>query len=325
MHRRLFLAGAASSTLLRGAPGTIATLTSPGQINNPYGLRIGPGGALYICEIGNHRVSRLDLKTRKLSTVVGNQQEPYELVFDRAGRMLFVDMPAQIVRRWDPRTKTATTIAGNGTAGFSGDGGPATIAQLRTPHSIALDRDGRLLICDIGNNRVRRVDLRSGLIETYAGTGERKPTSDGAPLEGTPVNGPRAIDFDRDGRLFLALREGNAIYCVENGKFRHVAGTGEKGYTGDGGDARRARLSGPKGISCAADGSVYFADTENHAIRRVGLDGILTTVAGTGERGDGPDGDPLQCKLNRPHGVYAHSDGNVYIGDSESNHVRVIS
>src|SRR5947207_956097 len=95
------------------------------------------------------------------------------------------------------------TIAGTGSPGFSGDGGPAVQAQVRQPNSIALDPQGRLLICDIGNLRIRRVNLRSGMIETWAGTGEKKPTPDGAPIAGTPLNGPRAIALDPDGNLYL--------------------------------------------------------------------------------------------------------------------------
>ncbi len=325
MKRRHFVAAALGGLPLRAASKVIVTLTAPGAVNDPYGLRIGPDGSLYVCEIGNHRISRLDLKTRALSTIVKNQQQPYELIFDRSGGIYFVDMAAHMVKRWDSKAGMAATIAGTGTAGYSGDGLRAVDAQLRQPHSIAFDGLGRLMICDIGNHRVRRVDPRSGVIETYCGTGERKPTPDGSPVEGTAVNGPRAIDFDREGRMFLALREGNAIYCVENGKFRHVAGTGEKGYSGDGGDARKAKLAGPKGISCARDGSIYLADTENHAIRRVDRNGVIATVAGTGEKGDGPDGDPRRCRMNRPHGVYAHTDGVVYIGDSEAHCVRMLA
>ena len=324
MKRRMFLGGAMSTALLHGAQKTISTLIAPGAVNNPYGLRIGPDGALYVCEIGNHRISKLDLKTRALSTVVDGLKEPYELLFDRSGNLYFVDMPAHVVKFRDAATGEIKTIAGTGTAGFSGDDGLAVRAQLKQPHSIAWDPIGRLVICDIGNHRIRSIDPRSRVMYTYAGTGEAKPTPDGAPVAGTPLNGPRAMDRDADRRLYVALREGNAIYCIENEKLRHVAGTGEKGYSGDGGDAKRAKLSGPKAISCAVDGSIYFADTENHAIRRVDRNGVITTVAGTGERGSGPDGDPLKCKLNRPHGVYAHTDGKVYIGDSESHCVRVV-
>ncbi len=326
MLRRQFVASAIVAPVLRAAKTrVIRNITRDGAVNNPYGLKIGPDGALYICEIGNHRVSRLDLKRREVVELIGGQKEPYELVFDHDGNLMFVDMLAHSVRRFDRKTGAVTTIAGTGDPGFSGDGGPATKAQLHNPHSIALDREGRLLICDIGNHRIRRVRLDTGVIDTFAGTGERAPLRDGAPVAGSPLNGPRAIDFDRDGNLYLALREGNAVYRIEGGRFHHVAGTGEKGYTGDGGDARRAQLSGPKGISCAADGSVYIADTENHTIRRIDSHGIIATVVGTGERGNGPAGDPLKCRLSRPHGVYADKSGAVYISDSEAHCVRLLA
>jgi DNA-binding beta-propeller fold protein YncE len=111
-------------------------------------------------------------------------------------------------------------------------------------------------------------------------------------------------------------------------RFAHVAGTGEKGYTGDGGDANLAKLNGPKGVSTAPDNSVYIADTENHVIRRIDTKtGVITTVAGTGSRGlagSECSGDPLKCALARPHGVFAGRQGAIYIGDSETNRVRVV-
>jgi DNA-binding beta-propeller fold protein YncE len=302
-----------------GGPGVQA------QINNPYGLTVGPDGALYFCEIGNHRVRRLDLKSGIISTAAGSGQkgyagdggpanaasmnEPYEVRFDPTGNMFIAEMQSHVVRRVDARTRTISTVAGTGVAGFSGDGGPAVKAQLRQPHSIAFDPEGRLLICDIGNHRIRRVDLASGAIETWAGTGERKPTPDGAPIAGTPLNGPRAITVAPDGQLYLVLREGNAVYRIDprGGRIHHVAGTGETGYTGDGGPALSAKLSGPKGIAWAPDGSLYLADTESHTIRRIDLkSGIITTVL----RG-----------LARPHGIYVDKDGTVYVGDSESHRV----
>ena len=313
------------------------------QVNNPYGVTIGPDGALYICEVDNHVIRRLDLGTGILTTVAGNGQagysgdggaatdarlnQPYEVRFDRDGNMYFVEMRNHLVRRVDRKTKKISTVAGTGVAGFGGDGGPALRAQLWQPHSIAFDHEGRLLICDIGNNRVRRVDLGTGRIETYLGTGGKGPTEDGAPIRGTPVNGPRAIDLDPEGNLYLALREGNAVYKIDprGGRFHHIAGTGEKGYSGDGGPAKLAQLSGPKGIAYAPDHSLYLADTESHTIRRIDLkSGMITTVVGNGVRGDGPDGAPLQCRLARPHGIFVHSDGVVYIGDSESHRVRVL-
>jgi sugar lactone lactonase YvrE len=320
-----------------GGPGARA------EVNNPYGLTIGPDGALYFCEIGNHRIRRLDLATKRISTVAGSGNkgyagdggsaldaalnEPYEVRFDRDGNLFFADMQNHAVRRVDRKSGVISTVAGTGVAGFSGDGGPAAKAQLRQPHSIAFDREGRLLICDIGNHRIRRVNLAAGTIETWAGTGERKPTPDGAPIAGAPLNGPRAISVDPEGNLYLVLREGNAVYRLDprEGRIHHVAGTGETGYSGDGGDAKLARLSGPKAIAWAPDGSLYLADTESHTIRRVDLkSGRITTVAGTGQRGDGPDGDALACRLARPHGVFVDTGGVVYISDSESHRIRML-
>ncbi len=128
--------------------------------------------------------------------------EPYEIRFDADGNMFFVEMQNNIVRRVDVRTKKISTVAGTGKKGFSGDGGPAIQARLNKPHSIALDQAGGLYICDIGNHRIRRVDLTTGLISTYSGTGERKPTRNRSPITGTPLNGPRTLDFDGHGAFF---------------------------------------------------------------------------------------------------------------------------
>lgn len=350
-HRYYYLCAVVTCvSLAAGASKHITSIAGDGtagysetRINNPYGLTIGPDGALYFCEVGNHRVRRLDLKTRKLSVVAGNGQkgysgdggpalsaslnEPYEVRFDSAGNMFFVEMQNHVVRRVDGRTGVITTVAGTGQPGFSGDGGPANKAQLRQPHSIAFAPDGALLICDIGNRRIRRVDLASGTISTFAGTGEAAPTPDGSPLAGTPLNGPRAIATDPAGNIYLALREGNAIYRIDarDHRIHNIAGTGEQGYSGDGGPARLAKLSGPKGIAYAPDGRLYIADTESHTIRRIDLrTGIIQTVVGTGERGDGPDGNALVCRLSRPHGVLVAADGTVYIADSESHRIRVL-
>ncbi len=277
---------------LAASAAEVKTITAA---ENPYGLTIGPDGALYICEIDAHQVTRFDLKTHARSGL-GPFQQPYEVRFD-ADRNLYVDdMPANIVQRVDAKTKAFTTIAGT--------------RDLKQPHSIAFDRAGGLLICDIGNNRIRRVDLKTGAIATL----------------GEPMKGPRAIAFDAAGNMYVVLREGNAVYrqSAKDGAMTRFAGTGEKGYSGDGGPAIDARFNGPKGIACAPDGSVYVADTENHAIRRIDARGVMTTVLGTGVRGDGPDGDPLKCKLARPHGIFVAEDGTVYVGDSESNKVRML-
>jgi len=312
------------------------------QLNNPFGITRGPGGALYICDTENHVIRKVS-PDGIISTVVGTGQrgyagdggparsallnEPYEIRFDLADNMYFVEMQNNVVRRVDAKTTVITTVAGTGKMGFSGDGGPASRAELRQPHSIQLDASGNLYICDIANHRIRRVDHASGLISTFAGTGEKAATPDGARIQGTPLFGPRAMDFDRQGNLWLALREGNAVYKFDlaAGTIHHIAGTGQKGFTGNGGPAKAATLSGPKGLSVGPDGDVYLADTESHSIRRIDVrTGAIDLIAGTGQSGDGPDGNPLACRMKRPHGIFVDRDGAIFIGDTENHRVRVI-
>ncbi len=313
------------------------------SVAGPFGVVIGPDGALYICETLGHEISRVDLREGTITRVVGDGtrgnsgdggpavdaqiDEPYEVRFDAIGNLYFVDMTSHVVRRVDAETGLISTIAGTGEAGFSGDGGPAVAAAMNRPHSIALDHSGHLYICDIGNHRIRVVDLESGIIDTFAGTGERLPTPDGASIAGTPLNGPRALDFDGRESLYLTLREGNAVFRIDlaSQTLHHIGGTGEQGFTGDGGPATEARLAGPKGIAIDADGNVYLADTESHTIRVIRPSGIIETVVGDGTEGDGPDGDPMSCRLARPHGVCVDADGRVYIGDSNNHRVRVWS
>jgi sugar lactone lactonase YvrE len=320
-----------------GAPGS-----SELQVNNPYGLVIGPDKGLYFCDLDNQRLRRFDLKARTLTTIGGNGERgyrgdggaatsaamnmPHELRFDRQGNIYAAERDNHVVRRIDAKTGLISTVAGTGTAGFSGDGGPAKAAMLRQPHSIAFDRDGSLLICDIGNQRIRRLNLGTGVIETYCGTGEAKATPDGAPVAGASLNGPRTLAPAPNGDLFLALREGNAIYRIDyrTKTLHRVAGTGRSGYSGDGGPALQADLGGPKGLAYSSRGALYVADTENHVIRRIDLStGIISTVLGDGTRGDGPESDPLHCRLSRPHGVHADASG-LYVSDSESHRIRLL-
>jgi streptogramin lyase len=320
--------------VIAGAPQT--------PVANPYGITPGPDAALYFCEVDSGLIRRLDLRSGAITTVAGTGVKgyagdggpaaqaafsaPHEIRFDESGNLYVVERDSHVVRRVDARTHVITTVAGMGTAGFAGDGGPAAKAQLNRPHSIAFDASGDLLICDIGNHRVRAVSMKTGTIRTFAGTGAPARTPDDAPIAGTPLNGPRSIDTDPKGDLYLVLREGNALFRLNAraNQLTRIAGTGEKGFLGDKGPARQATFNGPKGIAYA-DRSLYIADTENHAIRRVDeRTGLIETVLGTGQKGNGPDGDPLQCGLNRPHGLCIHR-GVLYVTDSENNRILAVS
>jgi sugar lactone lactonase YvrE len=353
MNRRqvlaALLAAFARSSAATATP-SVSTLIGTGsrgysdhEVNNPYGLVIGPDRALYFCDLDNQRIRRLDLETHRTTVMAGNGQKaysgdggsataaalnmPHEVQFDSAGNMYIAERDNHVIRKVEAKTGIISTFAGTGFPGFSGDGGPAIRAQLRQPHSIAVNTSGKLLICDIGNHRIRQVDFSTGEIETYGGTGERQPTPDGAAVKTAPLNGPRTMAFDDDGNLYLALREGNAIYRIapKTGTIHHLAGTGEEGYAGDGGPARLAKLAGPKGLA-HGNGRLYVADTESHVIRSIALDsGIVTTVLGTNRRGDGPEPDPLRCALSRPHGVFVDRDGVLYVSDSEAHRIRVVT
>lgn len=251
------------------------------QVKNPYGVIEGPDGELYICSIDDHRIYRFDPASKKLTTFIDGLNEPYEVRFDGEGNFFFVDMKAHVVKKRDRKTGNISLIAGTGEAGFSGDGGPAHLAQLKQPHAIQFDPQGRLLICDIGNHRVRRVDLKTGKIETVLGGPDQ------------PVKGPRAIDFAPDGTMWLALREGNAVLRV-NPVDWSIQTVAEK-------------LHGPKGIAWSPDGGVYIADTESHEISRIDPRSGEVKV--------------LVRNLKRPHGIYINKRGEVLIGDSEHHRV----
>jgi streptogramin lyase len=313
------------------------------NVGDPFGVEIGPDGALYVCEVRNHRVLRLDLKTGELTTVAGSGvkgyagdggpatkaqlNEPYEVRFDKAGNMLFVEMQNHLVRRVDRKTGVISTVAGTGAKGFGGDGGPATAAQFSSPHSIALDGADNIYIADIANHRIRKVDAKTGVVTTIAGNGERQQPVDGQTAGGKAMIGPRALLVDGN-TLWIALREGHAVWRMDlpTGMLKHVAGTGKRGFTGDDGPAKEATFDGPKGIALGPDKCIYVADTENHAIRKIDLaTGTITTVAGSGPQkkgGTGDGGSATAATMDRPHGICLGPDGALYIGDTLNHRVR---
>ena len=311
------------------------------QLNNVFAIARGPDGALYLCDVDNQRIRRV-AADGTISTFAGNGQrghsgdggpavqaalnEPYEMAWNKAGDLFFVERMNHLVRRVDARSGVISTIAGTGQPGFGGDGGPAVRAQFNQPHSLAFDAAGDLCVCDILNHRIRRIAMKTGIVTTWSGTGEKKTAPDGSPITGSALNGPRALAFAPDGKCWLALREGNAVLLLDPAAntIKRVAGTGKSGFAGNGGPAPDAMLAGPKCVSLDAAGNIWLADTESHSIRYIdGMKGTVEVLVGNGQKGDGPDGDPLHCRLARPHGVFVDKDGSVFIGDSENHRVRV--
>ncbi|UUO08934.1 hypothetical protein M4951_11590 [Blastopirellula sp. J2-11] len=347
-----------SNSLLAESP-SIVTIAGTGKpklnavgaaletnVGQPFGVEIGPDGALYIAEVENHRVLRLDPKSKQISVVAGTGEpgisgdggpataakliEPYELRFDTAGNLYIVDRIGHNIRRVLSKSNTIETLAGTGKPGFSGDGGPAVEAQMNQPHSIAVDPAGEnLYVADIQNHRIRHVNLKTGVIDTLAGNGKKTLPSAGLLDATKPLLGPRALFLDGD-TLWIALREGHSVWRLDlpSKQLTHVAGEGKQGFAGDGGPAKTARFNGPKGIALGPDHDLFVVDTENQTIRRIDLDeGTVTTVAGSGPKARGGAGDggaAVKAELDRPHGVCVGEDGAVYIGDTNNHRVRMV-
>jgi sugar lactone lactonase YvrE len=315
------------------------------KLNQPFDVAIGPDGSVFFSDTFNHCIRRIDRSTGRIRTVAGSGtkgfsgdggtavqaelNEPYGIALDAQGNLFIVDRLNYRIRRVDARTGIISTIAGNGQSNYSGDGGAAVDAAMREPNGIALHpRDPLLFIADVADQRIRVVDLKSTRIDTYAGTGRKQHSGDNGPLANATLFGPRAVHVDAEGDVYICEREGNSIRKVDakTGIIRTIAGTGAKGYTGDGGPASQATFDGPKEIDIDNAGNIFVVDTENHVIRRIDArSGIVSTVAGNGERGGEGDGAAAtSASLDRPHGVAVGRDGRLYIGDTNNHRIRMV-
>jgi DNA-binding beta-propeller fold protein YncE len=225
------------------------------------------------------------------------------------------------VRKVDP-DGTITTVAGTGEAGFSGDGGLATKAQLNVPMAVAADREGNLYISDDFNYRIRKVD-KEGIITTFAGTGEHQHSGDGGPASKAGLRDPGSIAFDARGSLYVA--DYTSVRKIDpSGIITTVAGTGQAGFSGDGGPATEAKLSAYD-VALDHKGNIYICDLDNQRIRKVDRDGIIHTVAGSGKKGYSGDGGPAtKAALKDPWGVAIDREGNLYIADHHNRVVRKV-
>lgn len=320
-----------------GGPAAAARLDQPFHVSED---RL---GRLYIADTNNHSIRMVDRRSGAITTVAGcgrkgysgdggpatmaTLNEPYGVLADREGNLFVVDRLNAAVRRVDARTHRISTYAGTGRKGYSGDGGPADQAQLREPNAFDFDTGGNLYIADVGDQRIRRVDRRTGRISTVCGSGRLAFAGDGGPASEASIQGARGVTFDSRGNMWICEREGNRIREVDarSGIIRTVAGTGAKGYSGDGGPALRATFNGPKWIHAGPDGNIYVVDTENHCVRRIDpRDGTIRTVAG-GHRGtDGDGGAATAAGLDRPHGCWMSRTGDLYVADTNNHRVRVV-
>ncbi len=251
---------------------------------------------------------------------------PSRIAIDGSRKLYVADQFNHRIRQFTVGGSISTT-AGSGTAGYKGDGSGASSAQLNTPSGVAVDSSGNYYIADTANYVIRKV-TSGGTISTVAGNNANGAGyyGDGSTATNALLYNPGDVAVDNAGNLYIADTSNNVIRKVASGNISTYAGTGLAGSAGDGSVAASARLNNPTGIAVDAAGTLYIADSGNHKIRKVTIDGIITTVAGTGSAGfSGDGGRAVNAQLFRPLDVAVDASGNLYITDSNNNRVRRIT
>ncbi|HYT40610.1 MAG TPA: DNRLRE domain-containing protein [Acidimicrobiia bacterium] len=314
------LAGTSAGFSGDGGPATAAALRAPRT------MAADAAGNVYIVDTENHRVRKVDTHGI-ITTIAGTGSAgyggdggpaasarlntPHGIGSDPAGNVYVADPQNQRIRRIDAATGIITTVAGTGSAGFSGDGGPATSARLNYPKGTEIAPDGNLYIADNNNHRVRRVDLGTGVITTVAGTGTAGFSGDGGPATDARLDEPRNIAFDSAGRLYIVDQN--------NGRIRRVDTDGRISTFASG-------FSMPRDVAVDDVGNVYVADETANRIRRISPSGVVTDFAGTGTAGLSGDGGPAdQARIKGPRGVaYDAATDTVLIGDTANSRIRAV-
>ena len=341
-HNNLLIADGDNNRvrIVTAADGIINTLAGDGLASfNPRGLAI-KGTYLYFSDSNNNRVRRLDLSTQEISLVAGNGvadyagdgssalsaslKTPRGLAFDPSGNLYIADSGNHRVAIVGT-DGNINTVAGTGTASTTGDGLAATSATLNAPAAVAVDPSGNLFISEQSGNVVRKVNT-SGVISTVAGTGTAgAPDSEQGIALNQKLNGPQGLAWDSTGGLLIADSNNYRIRrLASDGTIATVAGNTLAGFSGDGGPATSASLRGPNAVQVDQAGNLYISDASNYRIRRVGTDGVISTVAGTGSAGYNGDGSPATAyALNASSAIVPAPSGcSVYIADSSNLRIR---
>jgi trimeric autotransporter adhesin len=308
-------------------------------LNLDNGIAVDSGGNLYIADNNNNRIRKVDTNG-VITTVAGNGfydysgdggaatdaslRHPSSVAVDAGGNLFIADLNNYRIRKVDTNG-IISTVAGTGSPGFSGDGGAATNAKLSAVLSVAIDAAGNFCIADWSNVRVRKVDT-NGVISTVAGTGSSGFSGDGGAATNAKIYLPQSVAFDSVGNLFIADNFGRTRKVDTNGIISTVAGNGTSGYSGDGGAATNASFNFPYGVASDIHNNLFITDSSNQRIRKVGTNGIISTVAGNGIQGFGGDGSSgNNASLSLPRGLAMDGVGNLFISDTGNNRIRKLA
>ncbi|MDB5385689.1 MAG: repeat protein [Planctomycetaceae bacterium] len=310
------------------------------KLHEPFGIDFDRTGAAYVVELGGQRVLKIENGLLKLVAGTGKEgkasdvDQPglqaqfhgmHNLAVGPSGQVFLADTWNQQIRIFDPESGFVKNFAGTGDKAFAGDGGPAAKAKFGGIYCVTLSGDHqRLVLADLDNRRMRAIDLKTSVVTTVAGNGQKGIPADGSVAADSPLVDPRAVAADQEGNVYVLERSGHALRIVNRaGQIRTVIGTGKPGHSGDNGPGKLATLNGPKHLCLDQDGSVIIADTDNHVIRRyLPKEDRIVRIAGTGKKGhNGVGGPPDQLELNQPHGVTIGPNGDLYIVDSQNHRI----
>ncbi|HSY76921.1 MAG TPA: NHL repeat-containing protein [Bacteroidia bacterium] len=311
------------------------------KLNQPSSVATDASGNIYIADFSNNRIRKVN-SSGTITTIAGNGtagykgdggpavsaeiDEPYSITIDKSGNLFIADYYYNIIRKVNT-SGIISTVAGNGTRGYSGDGSPATSAQLYWPSGIAIDKSGNIFIADCFNSRIRKVDASTGIITTVAGNGTRGFSGDGGLATAATLNKSNYVIVDDSDNIFIADTWNNRVRKVNNktGIITTIIGS-VCGFSGDGGLASAAKLYYPEALAFDQSGNLYIADSYNKRIRMVNTSGIINTVAGNGSAGYAGDGGKATlAQLRNPVGVTTDASANIYIVDWHNNSIRKVT
>ncbi|WP_234125051.1 X2-like carbohydrate binding domain-containing protein [Clostridium hydrogenum] len=324
------------------------SLATSAKLRNPEGVAVDSSGNIYVADVYNQAIRKIDHSTGNISTIAGTGvggysgdgglatsatlKNPSGVAVGSSGNVYIADTNNSVIRKIDHSTGNISTIAGTGASGYSGDNSLATSAKLKNPVGIAVDSSENIYVSDVYNQAIRKIDHATGNISTIAGTGAGGYSGNNGLATSATLNYPMGVAVDNSGNVYIADSSNNAVREIDHttGNISTIVGTTKDvpaiAYSGDGGLATSAALSNPMGVVADSSGNVYIADSGNNAVRKIDhTTGNISTIAGTGTSGySGDNGLATSAKLNMPMGVAVDSSGNVYIADSSNSAIRKI-